>query len=161
MNLAAPWWLLLWVPLVVLLAIALFGGVLHHRRLRAVFHGEFFQRILPRSVRFRRYLALGMAVLGLILAVFATAEPRFDKEIKTIKSRGVDLVIVIDLSLSMDARDVEPSRLGRAKREVADFLDIAIGDRVGLVVFAGGPFVSTPLTRDHRAVEQHTSRRAW
>ena len=153
MNLAAPWWLLLWLPVAALVAIALFGGALHHRRLRRVFRGDLFHRVLPRSVRLRRYLALALATMGLILAVFASAEPRFDKEIKTIKARGVDLVLVVDLSLSMDARDVQPSRLERAKREISDLLDIAVGDRVGLVVFAGGPFVATPLTQDHRAVE--------
>jgi len=89
-----------------------------------------------------------------VLLVIALAGPRFGKEIKTIAAEGVDLVLVVDVSRSMDATDVEPSRLERAKREIFDLLEVVEGDRVGLVVYAGGAFPRVPLTMDYRALRK-------
>ncbi|MBX2798804.1 MAG: VWA domain-containing protein [Myxococcales bacterium] len=153
MNIAVGSWL--WgLPLVVLLA-AVFavGGVLHRRRLHTVFSPIVYERVLPTSVRIRRTLRDVSAFLGLALAVVALAEPRFDKQIRTIETSGTDIVLLLDLSRSMDARDVDPSRIERARREVQDLGRLAAGDRVGLVVFAGGAYPRLPLTEDYRALQ--------
>ena len=62
------------------------------------------------------------------------------------------MVLVLDLSSSMDARDVDPSRLERARREVSDLVGLLGGDRVGLVIYAGGAYPRMPLTKDHDAL---------
>src|SRR5204862_1571405 len=68
-----------------------------------------------------------------------------------VKRTGIDLVVALDASNSMLARDVKPSRIERAKLEVTALLDRLKGDRVGLVVFAGDAFIQCPLTTDYSA----------
>jgi Ca-activated chloride channel homolog len=153
MNWAAPLWLVALLGVLAMVGVVGLSGYLHRRRLGAVFGGEFVWRILPLGVRVRRALRDGLGILGLACAVIALAEPRFDKEIQTITARGTDLVFCVDLSRSMDAQDVDPSRLERARREIADLTKLLAGDRVGLVLYAGGAYPRLPLTEDYRSIE--------
>lgn len=88
---------------------------------------------------------------GLMLLFFAAAGPQCGEHTEIVKRSGIDLVIALDASTSMLARDVRPSRLERAKAEVSSLLDRLKGDRVGLVVFAGEAFAQCPLTIDYGA----------
>ena len=97
-----------------------------------------------------RSSALG---LGIALLFVAASGPQCGEHTEVVKRSGVDLVIALDASTSMLARDVKPSRLERAKVEVAALLDQLKGDRVGLVVFAGEAFVQCPLTTDYGAAK--------
>lgn len=144
-------WLLLGVPALALLLAA--AGAWHRYKLRRVLSREMVERILPRSVRGRRTIRDLLVLLGWVGLVLALAEPRFDKQVRTLQVRGTDLVLLLDLSRSMDAVDVDPSRLERARREIADLGRQIEGDRVGLVVFAGGAYPRLPLTADFRALQ--------
>ena len=153
MNWGSPLWLF-GLPVVgVLVGVVALAGYLHRRKLGGAFGGDFLSRILPLAVRVRRTLRDVAALIGLAAAVIALAEPRFDKEIRTITTKGTDLVLCVDLSLSMDAQDVDPSRLERARREISDLSKLLVGDRVGLVLYAGGAYPRMPLTEDYRAIE--------
>ena len=153
MTLAEPAWLL-GLPLTLLLGgVLAMAGWLHRQRLRTVVSEHLLQLVLPPSVRARRVIRDLSATLGLGLALVALAEPRFNKQLQTIKTRGTDLVVLLDLSRSMDAQDVDPSRLERARREIRDLGRLAEGDRVGLVVFAGGAYPRLPLTQDFHALD--------
>ena len=88
---------------------------------------------------------------GLFFLLLAAAGPQCGERTEIAKRTGIDLVIAIDASNSMLARDVKPSRIERAKLEVAALLDRLGGDRVGLVVFAGESFIQCPLTTDYAA----------
>ena len=157
MSWVMPVWLWGFALVAVVLLVVFWRGYSHVRSLSGLFSGELLERVLPRRVRSRRVAAGIAAGLGSLLLVIALAGPRFGKEIKTIEADGVDLVLVVDVSRSMNATDVEPSRLERAKREIFDLLDVVAGDRVGLVVYAGGAFPRVPLTMDYRALRQVVS----
>jgi len=90
------------------------------------------------------------AIISLVLAL---ALPRWGYQWQEVKRRGIDIFVALDVSRSMLAQDVRPSRLEQAKFAVRDLLKMAVGDRVGLIAFAGTPFVSCPLTLDHAAVQ--------
>ncbi len=153
MTLAMPLVLML-LPAVPVLGALLFLTAWRHRaQLRAVLSEAMLARVLPRSMRRRRVARDLLVLLALGLALVAVAEPRFDQQMQTVRAEGADIVLLLDLSRSMDARDVDPSRLGRARREIADLGEILEGDRLGLVVFAGGAFPRLPLTNDFKAVE--------
>ncbi len=108
---------------------------------------------LAETVRpWRRAVRAGLTVLGLALLVAALAGPRFGTQMRAVEQKGVDLVIALDVSQSMQAEDVPPSRLERAKNEIKRLLDRLSGDRVGLVLFAGDGFVQAPLTTDYDAI---------
>jgi Ca-activated chloride channel family protein len=88
---------------------------------------------------------------GLFLLFLSAAGPQCGERTELVKRTGIDLVVALDASNSMLARDVKPSRLERAKLELTALLDRLKGDRVGLVVFAGEAFVQCPLTSDYSA----------
>jgi Ca-activated chloride channel family protein len=89
--------------------------------------------------------------LGLFFLLVAAAGPQCGERTELVKRTGIDLVIALDASNSMLARDVKPSRIERAKLEVTALLDRLNGDRIGLVVFAGDAFIQCPLTTDYAA----------
>lgn len=109
--------------------------------------GQLAVSLRPR----RRLLKAGLVVGGLLLAIVALMGPRWGTEVRTVERRGVDLVVALDVSASMQAQDVPPSRLRRAKSEIRSLVDNLTGDRVGLVLFAGKGFVQAPLTTDYSA----------
>jgi Ca-activated chloride channel homolog len=157
MSWVMPVWLWAFVLVAAVILVVIWRSYAHGKSLKKLFSGEILERVLPRSVRSRRLAAGVAACLGSALLVVALAGPRFGKEIKTIEAEGVDLVVVVDVSRSMNAMDVEPSRLERAKREIYDLLDVVAGDRIGLVVYAGGAFPRVPLTMDYRALRKVVS----
>jgi Ca-activated chloride channel family protein len=113
------------------------------------------ESLLPKIARGfrpgRRRLKAFLQIAAVFLLVFALAGPRVGSREVTVKRRGIDLMIALDTSLSMEARDIPPSRLAKAKREVSAFLDGLEGDRVGIVAFAGDAFLQCPLTLDFGA----------
>ncbi|MCD4787941.1 MAG: VWA domain-containing protein, partial [Desulfobacterales bacterium] len=106
-------------------------------------------RPIKRGIIFLKGLFLVIAVFFIILAC---AGPRWGFHLQEVQRKGVDIVFLLDVSASMQAEDVKPDRLERAKREITDFLKIAAGDRIGLVLFAGDAFVQCPLTLDYDAI---------
>jgi Ca-activated chloride channel family protein len=103
------------------------------------------------STRRRRWKA-AFVVLGVLLMALTLAGPQLGSKLREVKREGVDMVIALDVSLSMMAEDVAPSRLERAKNEIKKLLNGLRGDRVGLVIFAGDAFIQCPLTTDYGAV---------
>src|SRR5690606_31326283 len=73
-------------------------------------------------------------------------------EVREIKRRGVDMLVALDLSASMNAEDVRPSRLDKAKFEINRLIERLDGDRVGLVVFTGEAYLQSPMTLDYSAL---------
>jgi len=152
MNLEHPHILhLLWLaPLTVLLLI-----VAGRRRMQAL---ERFAEIgllgrltgeLPTG---RRILQSAFLLCALCLMILALAGPRWGSHYQEVHQKGVDIMIVLDVSQSMRVADVQPDRLERAKREISDFIKVVQGDRVGLVAFAGAAFTQCPLTLDYGAL---------
>ena len=93
-----------------------------------------------------RFIITGTIFLGL-----AASGPQIGTKIKQVERRGIDLVIAMDTSVSMDAEDVVPSRLKKAKFELSQLIKSLNGDRVSIIVFAGSSFLYLPLTTDYEA----------
>ena len=106
------------------------------------------------TAEFSRRRAIARAVLELgffALAVLALARPQWGARLETVRRHGVDVVVALDTSYSMNAEDVAPSRLEKAKSEVRSLIRRLKGDRIGLVVFSGSAVVQCPLTLDYGA----------
>ncbi len=153
MRFAAPdhFWLLLLLPL---LALFIVWAVFSKRRALARFaHHSMVSRLVDHhsaAWQYGRYLLL---VAGFLFLVLGLTGPQFGSRTEVHQRRGVDVMVVLDVSRSMLAADVKPSRLERAKHQIAQLLDQLEGDRVGLVVFAGHAFVQCPLTVDYGALQ--------
>jgi len=102
----------------------------------------------------RRALKAGLLLSALTLLALAAARPQVGSREVPLERRGVDLMIVLDVSESMEAGDVAPSRRERAQQEIGALLDRLRGDRAGLVLVAGGAFLRSPLSSDLGAVKQ-------
>lgn len=103
----------------------------------------------PARLRARRTL-FGLALL---LALLAVLQPAWGDATDRLEHLGVDILVCLDVSRSMLARDVSPSRLLRAHREIAELAEHAAGDRIGLVIFSGEAKLAVPLTRDMRSLK--------
>ena len=87
------------------------------------------------------------AAIGLFAVLLA--RPQFGSKLETVKRQGVEVMIALDISNSMLAQDVQPSRLEKAKRLVAQLVDKMENDKVGMIVFAGDAFTQLPITSDY------------
>ena len=96
-----------------------------------------------------RLIGRGLTVAALALAIVALARPQWGESLQTVEREGVQIIIALDVSRSMLAEDVKPSRLVRAKLEIADLMQRLQGDEVGLVLFSGAAFLQFPLTFDY------------
>jgi Ca-activated chloride channel family protein len=126
----------------------------HQRRRQAMARfGELaLVRQLSRTVSHHGRNAKMLLLLGaLAMLVTGLGRPQFGTRVETVRREGNDIIVAIDLSNSMLAEDLAPNRLERAKLAVARLIDRLRGDRVGLVAFAGGAFVQSPLTIDYAA----------
>jgi len=142
-----------WALLIVPAVAGLYGWAVRRRRAaRKQFGDPATVEQLAAALRPRRRILRASLVVGaLLLGAVALMGPRWGTEVRTVERRGVDLVVALDVSASMRAQDVPPSRLRRAKNEVRALIGDLSGDRVGLVLFAGSGFVQCPLTTDYGA----------
>ena len=92
--------------------------------------------------------------MSIVFACIAAARPQWGNETEEVEQQGIDLVIVVDVSASMLSTDAQPSRLGEAQLQIDALLSRMAGDRVGLVIFAGEPFVRSPVTSDLAALQR-------
>jgi Ca-activated chloride channel family protein len=159
MRFAAPLWLLAFVVAIPLAALAL--ARLDRRRQRDLARlGD--PRVLARSSVLgspRRRRAVRIAALAAVaLLMLALARPQFGDQPASLRHEAHDIMFVLDLSRSMNARDVAPSRLEAAKRAAAAIARALPNDRVGLVVFGGNAFLQLPLTLDHSVFSRFLDR---
>ena len=85
----------------------------------------------------------------LALIIIVLARPQSSNKLRNVTSEGIDIMIAMDISSSMLARDFKPDRLEAAKDVAADFINGRPSDRIGLVVFSSESFTQCPLTTDH------------
>lgn len=139
-------WLLLAVP--VLVALALRAAWLRRKAMKT-FAGQLGQRLAPMASNFRMKLKLVLSLTAITLLIFALARPQAGVRTTREKRQGVQAIICMDISNSMLATDVAPSRLDKSKLIVENVVDQLVDDKVGLVVFAGDAFVQLPVTSDY------------
>lgn len=151
MRFASPelLWLLLVVPLVA--GGLLLGWARGRAAARRFGDEELVKRLVADRNPVLRVVKAALVLLGVTAALVALARPQYGGSTRLLRKRGIDIVVALDFSKSMLARDAYPSRIELAKREVMAMLSELSGDRVGLVAFAGET-MQYPLTTDYRAV---------
>jgi Ca-activated chloride channel family protein len=142
--------LLLWL-FPVLVVFYLYAFRRKDRLSRTFCGGAKVWELVPPLSRGRQRTKALLMVLAVLFVVGGLIRPKWGYHWEDIKRVGVDIVVAIDVSESMLAEDIKPSRLERAKREVLDLMGMLEGDRIGLVAFAGTSFIECPLTLDYGA----------
>lgn len=142
-------WMIWAVP--VLLMIYIYGFRKRRRVLKHFSSFEGLKSIISGQSENRRRVKAGLLLICLFLTGFAVTGPQYGYKWQEVERRGIDIIIALDCSRSMLARDLNATRLDRAKREVFDLLNMLQGDRIGLVAFAGTAYLQCPLTMDYEA----------
>ena len=113
------------------------------------FIDNLFSRRNLQTIRLKFFLRY----FSLFILVFSIAGLKTGTTVKPVERKGVDIVFCIDVSTSMNAQDVKPSRIDRVKFEISKVIDNLKGDRLGIVVFSGSNFLYLPLTMDYDAAK--------
>ena len=148
-------WLLLLVPV-----LAAFWFLMRQRqksKLRKFGDLELVRQLMPDVSRWRSAAKYGLLLGSLTLLIVAFARPHWGSGTKTEKRTGIEIIIAMDISNSMRAEDVTPSRLDRAKMMVENLVDKFSNDKIGLIVFAGDAFVQLPMTSDYVSAKMFLS----
>lgn len=150
---ASPW--LFWALLLLLPVITLYiwrnvrrGPMVRLSTLYAVVNGP------VDLLALFRHLPFAAGIFGMGLLFIALARPQSEDNWQDVKREGIDIVIALDISASMLARDLKPDRLEASKRVAMDFIDGRPNDRIGLVVYEGEAFTQCPITTDHRVLKE-------
>ena len=142
--------------LLVLLPVLVFWYVLKHKKQTAQLSVSSIEGFRKTSIwTTLKHLLFGLRMLAMALIITALARPQtVDVSSKTKTTRGVDIVMAIDVSASMLAKDLKPNRLEALKNVAADFIKGRPNDRIGLVEYAGESYTKTPITSDKSIVLQ-------
>ncbi len=120
------------------------------------YFGEKVTAWLSQSVSIpRRRWQLGLQILGLSFLIIALARPQMGQSEQEVKSEGVELMILADVSDSMLSEDIKPSRLQQMKIELSKLIDLMPGNKTGLIAFAGSSALMSPLTTDPGALKMY------
>ena len=145
---ASPWWLLV----LLLIPFTLWRGQQQHPRWRYSWTSG-VQSHASWRVRYR-HVPKTLQVTSLILLVLALARPQLQESQQIVRGEGIDIALALDISGSMAALDFQPqNRLAAAQQVMAEFINSRDFDRIGLVVFAREAFNQSPLTTDHRVLQ--------
>ena len=108
----------------------------------------------PKTVRYwLRHLPFALRLAALALLIVALARPQDVERLSRTNTEGIDIMLAIDVSGSMLARDFRPDRITAAKEVAGSFIADRYGDRIGLVAFAGEAFTQSPLTTDQGTLQ--------
>lgn len=140
-------YLLLLLPL--LAAFYLYSNYRRRKAIRKFGDPELMAQLMPDVSKYRPDLKFWLLFGAIGLFAVLIARPQFGSKIETVKRKGVEVMIALDISNSMLAQDVQPSRLEKAKRVVAKLVDGMENDKVGMIVFAGDAFTQLPITSDY------------
>ncbi|MFY0683194.1 MAG: VWA domain-containing protein [Balneola sp.] len=144
-------WLFILIP-VLIVGVWFKTKSLHKKRGR-IFNEELFTKLRQGFWKPGDVLRTTFIIVGLSFLLVAFAGPKIGTEVREVKRQGVDMLIALDLSASMNAEDVRPSRLEKAKFEINRLIERLKGDRVGLVVFTGESYLQSPMTLDYSALK--------
>ena len=127
------------------------------KRLRQFGDPDLVKELMPNVSRFRPLVKFCLLLMALSLLIVMLARPQFGTKISHEKRTGIETIIAMDISNSMLAEDVTPSRLDRAKMMVENLVDNFTNDKIGLIVFAGDAFIQLPITSDYVSAKMFLS----
>ncbi len=140
-------WLLAVIPLMALVNLLMWQR--QKRRYKRLGDKELLRQMMPGISKFRPTVKFWLMMTATALTVVILARPQMGSKISHEKRNGIEIIIAMDISNSMKAEDVVPSRLQKSKMMVENLIDKFSTDKIGLIVFAGDAFVQLPITSDY------------
>lgn len=142
-------WYLLLIPVLIILFLLV---LVWRKKMQRKFADKgLFAQLSPNTSTFKSVLKLITISLGIACLIIALVNPKFGTKLETVKREGVDVVFAVDVSKSMLAEDIAPSRLEKSKQLVGQMINNLGSDRVGIIAYAGSAFPQLPITTDYSA----------
>ena len=112
-----------------------------------------FENIKTSFKQYLRHILIALRLVAISALILVLMRPQSRSSFKDVKTQGIDIIMALDISGSMLAKDFKPNRIEAAKEVAQDFIDSRPNDRIGLVIFSGESFTQCPLTSDHAVIK--------
>lgn len=146
---ADPYYLYLLILIPLLVALFYYGVYQRRQNIRKYGDPKLVKQLMPTVSRYRPSVKFWILLTAMALVALLLARPQFGSKMQSVKRSGVETMICLDISNSMMAQDVTPSRLEKAKNLISRLVDTFNNDKVGMIVFAGEAFTQLPITTDY------------
>ncbi len=152
-----PEWLYALIVIPLMIAVYVIVRVRQKRRFKQFASQEMFEVLSPKSSTRRSAIKFSFLLVAIAFLILALANLQSGSKMEEVKREGIDLFIAVDVSNSMNAQDIVPSRLDRSKQSINKLIAELRGDRLGIIVFADKAFVQLPITTDYAAAKMFLS----
>jgi Ca-activated chloride channel family protein len=135
-------------------------SLLQHRKQKSIERfGDLnlMQQLMPDASKSRPFWKFVLLMAALTFVILGLARPQFGSKLQEVKRKGVEIIIALDVSNSMNARDIQPSRLEHAKQIITKLVDRLDNDKIGLIIFAGESYMQMPITTDYVSAKMFLS----
>jgi len=154
---AHPEFLLLLLLIPLLIAVFIYTTILKNRNIKKFGNPELIAQLMPNVSALRPKVKFYVQLFVIFLLAIVLAQPQFGTKVENSKRNGIEVMIALDVSNSMMAQDVQPSRLEKAKQVLSKLIDGMTDDKIGLVVFAGDAYTQLPITADYVSAKMFLS----
>lgn len=144
-----PLYLYLLIVVPILAAFYFYSNYRRRKRLKEYGDMELLKQLMPEVSKYRPDVKFWLMLAAMVMVIFMLAQPQFGSKMETVKRQGIETVVALDISNSMLAQDVAPSRLEKSKKLISRLVETFNNDKVALVVFAGEAFTQLPITSDY------------
>jgi Ca-activated chloride channel family protein len=150
---------ILWFLLAAGLMIVGYMLYLSHRKRSLILLGDnaLLEELMPEASRWAQHWKFLLLFTGTVLLIIAASGPRIGSRLQEVEHKGREIIIALDVSNSMLAEDIKPSRLERSKQMINRMVDRMSNDKIGLIVFAGDAYTQIPITDDYPSVKMFLS----
>lgn len=154
---AHPEYFYLLLALPVIYLVYLYGIFRRRRNLKKYGDIKLLESLMPDVSRYKPHVKFYLQLFALFILVFVIAGPQFGSKLESVKKQGVEIMIALDISNSMLAKDISPNRLEKSKQILSKLIDDLSNDKVGLIVFAGDAYTQLPITSDYSSAKMFLS----
>lgn len=144
-----PLYLYLLIILPVLVILYLYSNYRRRKKIRLYGDPDLLAHLMPDVSKYRSDVKFWLMFAALTMVILMLARPQFGSKMETVKRQGVETVVALDISNSMLAQDVTPSRLDKSKKLISRLVETFNNDKVAMIVFAGEAFTQLPITSDY------------
>lgn len=146
---AEPSYLYLLIAIPLLWAGFIWINARQRSRLEAYGDPRLLAQLMPECSPARLWWHFALQTLAMTVIVFMLAGPQFGSKIEKVKRQGAEIMVVLDVSNSMNSQDIVPSRMDKAKQTLSKLIEEMVNDKMGLIVFAGDAYTQLPITADY------------
>ena len=142
-------YLFLLIPILVVIFILAFRWKVKTQK--RIISTKMINILIPNRSNFKIIFKFFLFIFSILSLIIALINPKIGTELETVKREGVDIVFAVDVSKSMLAEDIAPSRIEKAKRLVSAIINNLVGDRIGIIVYSSRAIPQLPITTDYSA----------